>query len=77
MNDTRAPVRLEFVPEGCGANYGRYCARISRDRCAERIDDRAHLHLIRMDAPHLEPLGVCSEGCAIALLEEDGLELVR
>ena len=75
----RTPARLEFVAEGCGTRYGTHCARISGGHCYVVIADSPHVHVVVDDEYQAirEPFGVCSEGCAIALLEEEGLEVRR
>jgi hypothetical protein len=64
---------IEFAPEGCEGVVGDLCARTPH--CNVNISQTAHLHIVRPGRP--VPLGVCSEGCANLLLEEDGLQLVE
>ncbi len=65
-------VYLEMAPANCGVQGGSRCS----SGCGEPVTNRQHLHLVAVDHLRPEPYGVCSEGCAMAVIAEHGLTIV-
>ena len=65
-------VYLEMAPADCEQRNGRKCDATD---CEIFVFNQPHMHMVPLE-PHAWPWGVCSEDCAMVLVEELVLTIV-